>query len=233
MASTGHLTASSTWSADRLGAVRIPRRAHVVARGTPAEGDTWGKPRDPIENAKDFLHSSTKNLRSRVTQSADELGTKAAEAAREVDRRYSVRVKFRHAQTDFQRMLPHWKRRFRQFSSSRAGKATLWMLLLWSIVSGTLFRVFQIVFLLWWVLPLVMIPLIRRGAAKAQQNMYGASGPGGARGSDGTQRPNRMRGFGNPFTQQRRPRQSQQDGQVIDVEWTTIDADKHRGQRRQ
>lgn len=208
-------------------------------------------------------------------------------------------------------MLPHWKRRFRQFSSSRMGKAALWTVFLWSIVSGTLFRVqpphsvsllvmatancvllcihlavlcvpqphlhahcicpqahmqtsihnesgvcivsakdiritllcmhsdsiyihadksdavtvvlqvMHIFFLLWWILPLIVIPFVRRNAAKAQQNMYGAAGPSGAR------------GFGNPaaFTQQRRRRPDHREDQVIDAEWTTIDSDSERGRK--
>eukprot|EP00892_Ulva_mutabilis_P006612 jgi/Ulvmu1/4322/UM002_0045.1 len=222
MSSSGNLRLSRVSNFERSGAARLNRCSSVVARASPADGNTWGKQRDPIEDAKQFVYSSTKKVKSRITQSADELGTKAAEAARQVDRKYNVRVKFRHAQTDFQRMLPHWKRRFRQFSASRVGKAALWTVFLWSIVSGTLFRVMHIFFLLWWILPLIVIPFVRRNAAKAQQNMYGAAGPTGAR------------GFGSPagFAEQRRRRPDPQDGQVIDVEWTTIDPDSDRGKSR-
>ena len=83
-------------------------------------------------------------------------------------------------------------------------------------------QVVHFFFLLWWILPLIVIPFVRRNAARAQQNMYGASGPSGARGS------------GRPaeFTQRQRTRPRAQDGQVIDVEWTTIDSDSERGKKR-
>lgn len=77
MTSTGQPKVPSACCSERLGAARIPRRAHVVARATPAgDGDTWGKPRDPIEDAKQFVYSSTERVRSRLTQSADDLGSK-------------------------------------------------------------------------------------------------------------------------------------------------------------
>lgn len=244
---------------------------------------------------------------------------RAAEAAREMDRKYNVRVKFRHAQTDFQRMLPHWKRRFRQFASSPVGKTTFTLLLLWAIVSGTLFRVrqfllrhhillnmrsmhasicwicsdgsrfllassgvefscdsavscdklaqytnadlvfckswsskitrllgpitwvqicmvqaVQIFLLLWWILPLLLIPLVRKNAAKYQENMYGAASPRSSRGFGNAQRPQSGQ-FRSPggFSRQRRQRPKSQEGQVIDVEWTTIDSDTDKGQKRQ
>jgi hypothetical protein len=63
------------------------------------------------------------------------------ESWREVDSRYSVSNRLKHSRDDVQRMLPHWRRRFRQFSRTRAGRISLWAVFIYSITSGLLFRV--------------------------------------------------------------------------------------------
>jgi hypothetical protein len=63
------------------------------------------------------------------------------ESWKDVDSRYRVRTRLRHTKDDIQRMLPHWRRRFREFAQSRTGRITLWAGLIYSIVSGLLFRV--------------------------------------------------------------------------------------------
>ena len=76
MSSSGYATFSCTFNAERLSCARPSRQANVVTRASPTDGPSWGKQRDPIEDAKQFVYSSTKKVKSRITQSADEIGTK-------------------------------------------------------------------------------------------------------------------------------------------------------------
>lgn len=93
----------------------------------------------------------------------------------------------------------------------------------------------QIFLLLWWILPLLVIPLLRKNAAKVQENMYGAASPGSSRGFGNAQGPKSGREFRRPggFPRPRRQGPDPQEGQVIDVEWTTIDSDTIPGRKRQ
>lgn len=57
-------------------AAHLRRRAHV--RATASEGDAWGKPRGPVEEAKQQFLRNTKKLQEHLTQSADKFGSRSA-----------------------------------------------------------------------------------------------------------------------------------------------------------
>jgi hypothetical protein len=83
-------------------------------------------------------------------------------------------------------------------------------------------QVLNILFLLWWILPLIVLPIVRRNVAKAREQGYGTSGRSSGSGTSP--------GFGNPgFGAQRK---YQGEGQVIDAEWTSLDDDTSSSFRR-
>lgn len=92
-------------------------------------------------------------------------------------------------------------------------------------------QILSVLFLLWWVVPLILIPFVRRNIAKAQEQGYGTQGRGAAGfGSSTPQTPQGFGGFGGfgapKQSQNRGPRQGE--GQVIDAEWSSLDSEDSR-----
>jgi len=72
------------------------------------------------------------------------------ETALELDQEYSVRRRIRSAVDDVQRMLPTWRRQVTEFSNTQFGKASLTLLLVGLLLSGVLWQLLNVVWLLWW-----------------------------------------------------------------------------------
>lgn len=84
-------------------------------------------------------------------------------------------------------------------------------------------QVLSVLFLLWWVVPLILIPFMRRNIAKAQEQGYAQQGrPAGFGGST----PQGFGGFGGGQSRNKGPPQGQ--GQVIEAEWSSLDSDDSR-----
>lgn len=89
-------------------------------------------------------------------------------------------------------------------------------------------QVLSVLFLLWWVVPLVLIPFMRKNIAKAQEQGYGSQGRATGFGGSTPQGFGRQGGGGFGGARNRNKGPSQGQGQVIEAEWSTIDSDDAR-----
>ena len=55
-----------------------------------------------------------------------------------------------------------WKKRYDSFSRTPLGKLAWTAFLVWGFYSGLFFRMLNILFLLWWIAPIVLVPLAQR-----------------------------------------------------------------------
>ncbi|KAL3143053.1 hypothetical protein ABBQ38_003328 [Trebouxia sp. C0009 RCD-2024] len=163
------------------------------------------------------------DLSGRAQQTADRL----KEQLEDVDEKLQLRRKARNTLLDVRRQLPQWRRQYGTFSKTLPGQIFQFALVVWFFRSGLFFKLLNFVFVLFWIVPLILVPLARkygRQAAARQQQAQQQT-------QQQAQNPfNRFAGF------QRPPQQSaankpqtygqaygQQDGPIIDAEWTTID----------
>jgi hypothetical protein len=132
-----------------------------------------------------------------------------------VDYKYGLTLRKKHAIEDFHRLRPYWQKRIKAFTESMTGRATLWSLFIWMIFSGVLFRALNLLFIIWWVLPLAMLPLSRLNAQKAK-DARSAGQQRGQQSSWGARRGQHSR------------QSDYQEGPVIDAEWVSVDSGDRR-----
>lgn len=163
------------------------------------------------------------NERFDLSGKAQQTADRVKEQLEDVDEKLQFRQKARHTLADVSRQLPQWRRQYSAFSKTLPGKVLFWGLLFWGFRSGLFFRLLNIVSILFWVAPLIILPFARkfnqRNAARQQQAQQPAQSPF---------QPGRnpFAGFGRPPPEgsiNKRQSYGQQDGPVIDAEWTTID----------
>ena len=151
--------------------------------------------------------------------------TAATDAARALDERFGppLRSRARALASDAARLAPYWQRRAAEFARSPAAKPTAIAVVMLLAVTGLLGRVLNLLFLFWFLAPIIALPLAAReaekraaDAARAQERARwgpaadwvetlkrGAAGAGGRREGGGSG----ARGG----------------GPVIDVEWREVD----------
>ena len=137
---------------------------------------------------------------------------RVGEAARDIDLKYGLRTRVRHAREDFVRMRPYWVKRFKAFRNSSIGQTVVWGLFVWAILSGLFFRLITFMLYGWFVIPLIVLPITRL--------VTGKQGPAGQR-----QR-QQQRKAQDPFSRSQKPQSqsSQYDGPVIDAQWWSVDS---------
>lgn len=155
------------------------------------------------------------------------------------DKRWQIRNRARRAYKDAERQFPRWKKQYDKFSNTLPGKVAWTAFLVWGFYSGVFFRLLNLVFLLWWLAPIFLLPLAQRANKQAQAEFARQ------RAAQQARQRNPFAGFGgNPFASnmgqsagfrgsqsasqgQRSSGSAEQDGPVIDAEWTTIDEGDH------
>ncbi|KAK9839876.1 hypothetical protein WJX81_007992 [Elliptochloris bilobata] len=144
-----------------------------------------------------------------------------------LDSRLGLRRRARTVAEDARRSWPKWRRQYKDFSGTPLGRAAFLTGIFLLFYTGIAFRLLNMLFLLWWIGPLIVLPLLQAAsrkavadaqkreaaAAAAARNPWSAFGrrAGGQAPGGGSGRPG-----GGP---------ARQEGPVIDAEWTTIDDD--------
>jgi chemotaxis protein histidine kinase CheA len=152
---------------------------------------------------------STYNIQENIGKTAK----KVTETAQDIDQQFLVRRRLRNAADDLGRNLPRWRRQLGDFSSTSGGKAVLTLVFVSLLLTGALWHVINLLWLLWFAsVPIGMIVADRtRKAAQeqqaAQQQQQSSSQRASAWGSSSSSR--RGRGYDN--------------GPVVEAEWTTVD----------
>ncbi|CAL8464345.1 g3880 [Coccomyxa elongata] len=156
--------------------------------------------------------------------------SKAAQGVKEqasaVDERFGVKRKIRNLADDAVRRYPMWKRQYAEFSKTTAGQIVFFAAFFFVCYSGLIWRILNLLFILWWIAPLFVLPAINYLNKKAAEEMaarqqaqqraaqnpfFGAFNRAQAR-QQGTPRPGRGAAPG-----------GRSDGPVIDVEYSTLD----------
>lgn len=168
-----------------------------------------------------------------ISDKAQKAARKAEEAAKDLDQKYSVRRRIRGAVETVQRKWPVWSKQFSEFSETWYGKVVIILGVFLLFSSAIFWKVINFVLLLWWLsvpLSFLAIDVIRRQQAervaaqerarqraanpfadmfRASTSSYASSGYS----SRGTSAGGSSRSY------------RQQDGPVIDAEWTSLDED--------
>ncbi|KAG2446550.1 hypothetical protein HYH02_008537 [Chlamydomonas schloesseri] len=162
---------------------------------------------------------------------------KAEEAARDLDQQYGLRRRFRAAREDLARNWPAWQRQLDEFTQTTPGKITVFAGLCLLISTPVFWQLLNVVLLLWWLtVPLSLFVLNAAANQQAEQirqqqqaeaeaearrranpfaEMFREAGAafGGAAAGSGGAGGSSSRGSG----------YVQQDGPVIEAEWTSLD----------
>jgi hypothetical protein len=159
---------------------------------------------------------STYNIQENIGKTAK----RVTEAAQDIDQQLLLRRRLRNAADDLGRNLPRWRRQLGDFSSTSGGKAVLTLLFVSLLVSGALWHVINLLWLLWFAsVPIGMIVADRTRRAAQEQQQQAAQGQqqqGSSRGSS-----QRASAWGSSSSG--RGRRGYDSGPVIEAEWTTID----------
>ncbi|EIE18694.1 hypothetical protein COCSUDRAFT_60004 [Coccomyxa subellipsoidea C-169] len=168
--------------------------------------------------------------REELNRKAYEFGRVASKTVKEqagaVDQKFGVKRKLRNLADDAIRKLPMWKRQYAKFSKTTLGQVVFFAAFFFLCYSGLVWRLLNLVFILWWVAPLFVLPAINHINKKAAEEMA-------------ARQQAQQRAAQNPFfgafnraqtQQQGTPRAGRaasaggkSDGPVIDVEYTTVD----------
>lgn len=202
------------------------------------------KLKEKADNAARSAQSSAKNAFDQVSDSArrayvqldseyqlgdkaEKAGRRAQEVARDIDQSYSVRRKLRNFQEHVVRKYPTWKKQFAAFTSTWYGKATLFAGLLLLTSTPLFWRLVNILLLLWWLsIPLSFVALdyARRKQAEQFQEQQARNArqqnPFADLFKGRRSQPRARAGFAQSVPQQ--------DGPIIDAEWTTLDEGDYR-----
>ena len=148
----------------------------------------------------------------------------ASEAASAADARWRLSSRARAALVDARRLYPYYRDKTKKFAATPFGQASAVGALLLLLWTGALGRLLNLAFLVYWLAPLLLLPLAQAGATRAQREQeaqrrraeeaarrarwgpaadwFGGGGGGGVGGS---------RGKGPSSS-------SSSDGEIIDVE---------------
>lgn len=191
----------------------LGKQAQEFARSTSQKFSSFVKDQELDRKAVAAYEEASQQLRTSYMKLEAEydLGRKistiqarAVEKAQDIDQKVNLRRKLRAAWEDTKRMAPIWLRRTKEFGATTPGKAAFTFLFVGLLLSGTLFRLLNLLWLGWW----VSVPLSlfladqqrRKQRDQQQQQQRGDRGAGGSNvsGWDGT-------------------------GPVVEAEWVSLD----------
>ncbi|PNW76014.1 hypothetical protein CHLRE_12g551100v5 [Chlamydomonas reinhardtii] len=191
-----------------------------------------------FEQAKDKARRVYVRLDSEydISSKTAKAAKKAGEAARDIDQQYGLRRRFRAAREDLARKWPGWQKQLDEFTQTTPGKITVFAGLCLLISTPLFWQLLNVLLLLWWLtVPLSLLAINAAANQQAEQmrrqqqaeaeaearrranpfaEMFRDAGAafGGAAASSGG---GGGRGRGSGYVQQ--------DGPVIDAEWTSLD----------
>lgn len=129
-----------------------------------------------------------------------------SEKVQDIDQQFNLRRKVRATVEDVGRMAPLWKRQLAEFSSTTQGKATLTLLFVGLLLSGTLFKLLNLIWLGWW----VSVPLSLFLANQQRQK----------------QREERQQAAQRATGSSRDSSSWDRTGPVVEAEWVSLDDDR-------
>ncbi|CAK0783521.1 hypothetical protein CVIRNUC_006720 [Coccomyxa viridis] len=233
---------------------RVHRERILSCRSASTSNSSGGQRKDGVSTAEAFTKAAGRGFKKTFTVVEDgvrraatgvdskfDVSGKAAKAARgvkeqaeAVEYKLGLKRKLRIFAEDTQRRLPQWRKQYAAFSKTSAGQAVFVAGLVLLCYTGLIFKLLNLLFILWWFAPLIILPLLsvagRKAAARAQEQQQ-------------QQRQAQQNPFFSAFAQaqqQQRQRQQQRrggytppgkgsggrrrdDSPVIDVEYTTVD----------
>ncbi|KIY98690.1 hypothetical protein MNEG_9272 [Monoraphidium neglectum] len=131
------------------------------------------------------------------------------ETAQDIDQQYGLRRKVRAVVEDVKRLAPIWARRTKEFGATTQGKAAFTFLFVGLLLSGTLFKLLNLIWLGWWVsvpLSLFLADQQRRKQRDEAQQRASWVNNGSGSGKRGSSSWDRT-------------------GPVVDAEWVSLDDD--------
>ncbi|GIL73791.1 hypothetical protein Vretimale_5349 [Volvox reticuliferus] len=194
--------------------------------------------RDATDKAKEKARRVFIQLDSEyeLTSKSARAARRAEEMARDIDQTYGIRRRVRSTGDYISRSWPTWQRQLDEFGSTWYGKITVFTALCLLLSSPLFWGVLNVVLLVWWLsipIAVLMLNYAREQQAqrlKEQQEAEArrAANPfadlfGGAFGGARTGGNRSRRGSSNPDGSYGHNRYAQQDGPIIDAEWTTLD----------
>ena len=93
----------------------------------------------------------------------------ASEAASTADARWRLSAKARAAAVDAKRLYPYYRDKTKKFVATPFGQASAVGALLFLLWTGVLGRLLNLAFLVYWLAPLLLLPLAQAGATRAQR----------------------------------------------------------------
>jgi hypothetical protein len=157
-----------------------------------------------------------------IKQNLDKTAKRVSEAAQDLDQQLSFSRRVKNAANDFNRKAPAWRRQFGEFSSTSGGKATLLVAFVALLMSGTLWQLLNLVWLIWWVsvpVGLYMANENRKQQQERQQQQGSSNDNSSNFGSNFSSSGYYGRSGSNPLSK----KYSQ--GPVVDAQWVSLDDD--------
>lgn len=159
--------------------------------------------------------------------------------ARDIDQTYGIRRRVRSTGDYISRSWPTWRRQLDEFGSTWYGKITVFSVLCLLVSSPLFWNMLNVVLLLWWLsVPIAVLMLnyareqqaqrLKEQQEAAEEEARRATNPfadlfGGAFTRARTGGSSSNRGSSKTDGSYRRNRYAQQDGPIIDAEWTPLD----------
>ncbi|KXZ53200.1 hypothetical protein GPECTOR_7g1093 [Gonium pectorale] len=223
---------------------RLEERARDAVKKASASAQVAG------EEAKDKARRVFVQLDSEygLTSKAAKAARRAEEVARDVDQNYGVRRRVRSARDYVARNWPTWQRQLDEFTTTWYGKAAVFAGICLLVSTPFFWSVLNVLLLLWWLSVPVLLLLANyareqqeqrlrqqqeadaaeaaRRAANPFADLFGRAAPGRANwggAAAGAGRRGASGGSGVGGGGAGRGRYVQQDGPIIEAEWTSVD----------
>lgn len=148
-----------------------------------------------------------------VSRRFDRWSEKVWENARDVDQKYRVRQRAKDTADDVKRKWPYIKRRLDDFADTSVGKVFIFAGFFMFLSSGLIFPLLNLLFIFWWIAPLVVVPVLNYMAKKMEEEST----------------TNQQDAFANnpfgrsPFATKKGRQDFSSGGPVIDVDHETVD----------
>ena len=186
----------------------------------------------PLFLSTSFLPQKTISINEQ-NHRFDATARAASEAASAADAKWRLSSRARAAAVDAKRLYPYYRDKTKKFVATPFGQASAVGALLLLLWTGVLGRLLNLAFLVYWLAPLLLLPLAQAGATRAQREQeaqrrraeeearrarWGPAadwfGGGGGRGGGGVGGGGGRGGFGSGG----KGPSSSSDGEIIDVE---------------
>lgn len=104
-----------------------------------------------------------------MSRKFDKWNEKFWENARDVDQKYRIRQRVKDTADDAKRKWPYIRRKLDDFAETSVGKVVIFAAFFMFLSSGLLFPLLNLLFIFWWVAPLVAVPFLNYMAKKMEE----------------------------------------------------------------